>query len=189
ERAMKERATTWAKRIAKTGVTAALFAAVMLFAGAPGAKAQDGSISGLLSDLDGKPWPNYALSLEGDQGTKTETKSDASGRYSFGGLKAGTYKIFVMLPYQNDPYPAGQVKVSSGQSVPADLNFLELVAKKNPEYVAAVKKQNEERKKMTGLKAHFEAGDVGLNASKKAKTDTPTAPATPKETLTTQVLD
>lgn len=179
----------WAKTFAKTGVMAALFAAVMLFAAAPRARAQDGVISGVLSDLEGKPWPNYALSLEGEQGTKMETKSDASGHYSFTGLKAGTYKIFVMLPYQKDPYPAGQVKVSSGQSVPADLNFLELVAKKNPEYMAAVKKQNEESKKMTGLKAHFEAGDVALNASKKAKADLATAPADQKDALKTQAMD
>jgi len=65
-----------------------------------------------------------------DQGTKSETKTDKAGKYSFTGLKAGTYKISVILPLQKDPYLAGQVKVSTGQSVPADINLLELVAKK-----------------------------------------------------------
>jgi len=179
----------WVKTIAKTSAMAAVFVAFMLIGAAPRAKAQDGGVSGLLSDLDGKPWPNQTITAEGDQGVKTETKSDASGHYSFTGLKSGTYKLLVALPYQKDPYTAAQVKVSSGQTVPADLNFLELVAKKNPEYVAAVKKQNEEGKKMTGLKAHFEAGDVALNASKKAKADLATAPADQKETLKSQAMD
>ncbi|HLK05004.1 MAG TPA: tetratricopeptide repeat protein [Candidatus Acidoferrum sp.] len=180
---MKEWARTWARTCAKTGAMGAMLAAVLLFAAAPRAKAQDGGISGLVSDLDGKPWANYAVSLEGDQGTKSETKTDASGKYAFMGLKAGVYKLSVMLPYQKEPYMAGQVKVSSGQNVPADLNLYELVAKKNPEYAAAVKKQAEESKKMTGLKAHFEAGDVALTASKKAKADLATAAADQKDAL------
>src|SRR5215471_14490769 len=42
---------------------------------------------------------------------------------------------------------------------------------------------------MPGLNAHFEEGDVALNASKKAKTDMATAPADQKEALKAQVLD
>jgi tetratricopeptide (TPR) repeat protein len=79
--------------------------------------------------------------------------------------------MYLALPFQKDPYMAGQVKVASGQTVPADLNLLELVAKKNPEYAAAVKKQAESGQKLTGMKQHFEAGDVALAASRQAKTD------------------
>ena len=129
------------KQWAKTWAIAAVAAALMVLGAAPRAKAQDSSITGTLSDLDGKPWPNYTVTVEGEQGAKSETKTDASGKYTFSGLKPGTYKIFVALPYQKDPYQAAAVKVASGQTVPADLNLLELVAKKNPEYVAAVKKQ------------------------------------------------
>lgn len=173
----------WARTWAKTGVIAALVTAVMFFAAAPRAKAQDGSISGLLSDLDGKPWASQTVFLEGDQGTKTETKTDAAGKYNFAALKAGTYKLSVSLPYQSAPYLAGQVKVSSGQSVPADLNMYELVAKKNPEYVAEVKKRGEEMKKMSGMKSHFEAGTVALDAAKKAKADAAALPADQREAL------
>lgn len=179
----------WAWTRLKTVAVAAFVAAALSFVAAPRAKAQTGGISGTLIDLDGKPWQNYTVTMEGDQGTKTDTKTDASGKYTFTGLKAGTYKLSVILPYQKDPYVAGQVKVSSSETVTADLNMYELVAKKNPEYVAAVKKQNEESKKMVGLKAHFEAGDVALNASKKAKADLATAPADQKETLKTQAAD
>jgi tetratricopeptide (TPR) repeat protein len=167
------------KRWARTWAMMAMAAAVVLFAAAPRAKAQDGGIAGTIYDLEGKPWPNYTVTLESEQGTKTDVKSDASGKYNFTQLKLGTYKIFVALPYQKDPYMAGQVKVGSGQVVPADLNFYELVAKKNPEYAAAVKKQNEAGQKVTGMKAHFEAGDAALTVSKQAKADY--AKATPDQ--------
>ncbi|HWZ98167.1 MAG TPA: tetratricopeptide repeat protein [Candidatus Dormibacteraeota bacterium] len=174
------------KRWARTWAMAAMVAAAMLFAVAPRAKAQDSGISGTLSDLEGKPWPNYTVSLESEQGAKTDTKTDASGKYTFSGLKTGTYKIYVMLPYQKDPYLAGQVKVASGQNVPADLNLLELVAKKNPEYAAAVKKQAEEGKKASGMKQHFDAGDVALAASRQAKADYTQAKADQRDALKQQ---
>jgi tetratricopeptide (TPR) repeat protein len=179
----------WARTWLKTVTIAAFVAAALSFAAAPRAKAQDGGISGTLIDLYGQPWPDYTLSLEGDQGTKTETKTDKGGKYAFTGLKAGAYKISVMLPLQKDPYMAGQVKVSTGQTVPADINLQELVAKKNPDYIAALKKYAEDNKKMTGLKAHFEAGDVALTASKKAKADLATAPADQKDALRAQAKD
>ena len=171
------------KRWARTWAMMAMVAAAMLFAAAPRAKAQDGSISGNLMDLEGKPWANYTVTIESDQGAKTDVKTDASGRYNATQLKAGTYKIFVSLPFQKDPYMAGQVKVGSGQNVPADLNMYELVAKKNPEYAAAVKKAAEDSKKTNGMKQHFEAGDVALNASKQAKADYAKAAADQRDAL------
>ncbi len=175
----------WARTLAIAGVVAAL----MVLGAAPRAKAQDSSITGTLLDLEGKPWPNYALSLEGEQGVKSETKTDANGKYTFSGLKTGTYKISVMLPYQKDPYVAGQVKVSSGQTIPADLNLLELVGKKNPEYVAEVKKRNEESKKVSGMKSHFDAGDVALNAAKQTKADLAKAPLDQRDALKQQLSE
>lgn len=177
------------KQWARTWAIAAAVAALMVLGAAPRAKAQDSSINGTLSDLEGKPWPNQTVTLESEQGTKSETKTDASGKYTFSGLKTGSYKIFVMLPYQKDPYQAAAVKVSAGQTVPADMNLLELVAKKNPEYVAAVKKQNEDSKKMSGMKAHFDAGDVALNAAKQTKADLAKAPADQRDALKQQMAD
>src|SRR5260221_10599306 len=185
EASMKQWARTWLR----TGAFAAMVAAALLFAAAPRAKAQDGCISGTLLDLEGKPWPDYTLSLEGDQGTKADTKTDKAGKYSFNGLKAGTYKITVMLPLQKDPYLARQVKVSTGQNVPADINFLELVAKKNPDYVAALKKYAEESKKATGMKAHFEAGVAKLDVAKEKKAALAKAPADQRDALKQEVSD
>jgi len=157
---------------------------------APRAAAQDSVISGTVLDLDGKPWADFAITAEGEQGVKLTTKTDANGKYTFSGLRAGTYKLSVMLPLQKDPYLAGQVKASSGQNVPVDLNFQELVAKKNPEYVAALKKQSEEGKKFTGMKQHFERGVAFLEQERAAKAELNKATAADqKDALKTKVAD
>src|SRR5215470_7236125 len=177
----------WVKTLFRTGAMAAAMVALLVSV-APRAKAQDSSISGTLSDLEGKPWPNNSVTLESEQGAKTEAKSDASGKYTFSGLKSGTYKLYVVLPYQKDPYLAAQVKVGAGQNVPADLNMIE-VAKKNPEYAAAVKKNMEEGKKMSGMKAHFDAGVAKLDLAKEKKAELAKASADQRDALKQQVSD
>jgi tetratricopeptide (TPR) repeat protein len=156
---------------------------------APRASAQEGTISGTVLDLDGKPWPDFALTLESDQGVKTAGKTDSAGKYNISGLKPGTYKIFVALPLQKDPYLAAQVKLGAGQTVPADLNFQELVAKKNPEYMAQVKKQQEDKTKFSGMKKHFDAGVVFLNQERDAKAELSKATPDQRDALKAKVTD
>ena len=156
---------------------------------APRAAAQEGTISGTVLDLDGKPWPDCTLSLESDQGVKTAGKTDSAGKYNISGLKPGTYKIFVPLPLQKDPYLAAQVKLGAGQTVPADLNFQELVAKKNPEYMAQVKKQQEDKTKFSGMKKHFDAGVVFLNQERDAKAELSKATPDQRDALKAKVTD
>lgn len=155
----------------------------------PRAAAQDSAISGTVLDLDGKPWADFGVTAEGEQGVKQNTKTDSNGKYSFTGLHPGTYKLSVMLPLQKEPYVAGQVKVSSGQSVPADLNFQELVAKKNPEYVALIKKQAEEGKKFTGMKQHFDKGVTFLEQERAARSELSKAPADQRDAAKAKVND
>lgn len=153
---------------------------------APRAAAQEASISGTILDLDGKPWADCGVNLEGDTGTKQSTKTDKAGKYSFTGLKPGTYKLSVALPLQKEPFTA-QVKVGNGQNVPADLNFLELVAKKNAEYVAAVKKQGEEKSKFGAMKQHFDQGVAFLEQERAAKADLSKVPADQKDAAKAKV--
>ena len=157
---------------------------------APRAAAQDGSLNGTVLDLEGKPWANFDITAEGDQGVKLSAKTDANGKFNFTNMKTGTYKLSVMLPLQKDPYTAAQVKVSSGPNGPIDLNFQELVAKKNPEYVAALKKQAEEGKKFSGMKVHFDKGVALLDQERAAKAElTKATAADQKDALKAKVSD
>lgn len=156
------------KRALSVWVTVIAFAALLLGAAAPRAAAQDGGIEGKILNFDGKPWADFAVHAESEQGAKFETKTDQNGHYSFNNLKSGVYKLSVDLPLQSQPFLAAQVQVGSGKVATADLNLQEMIAKKNPDYVAEVKKQGEEKGKFQNMKQHFDAG-VALLDQLKAK--------------------
>lgn len=166
----------------------AALALMVVFAGvAPRAAAQDGGIAGQILDLDGKPWPDLAVSIVSDQGGKQEAKTDKDGKYAFRNLRAGTYQISVQLPKQ--VYQAGQVKVGTGQTVPVDVNFKEIMAKQNPDFANQMKKQEEEKQKFQGLKQHFEAGVAALDLARQAKDKLTKAPADQRDALKQEVSD
>jgi tetratricopeptide (TPR) repeat protein len=168
----------------------AAVALVVLFAGvAPRAAAQGGSISGTVLDVAGKPWADIPVQIVSDQGAKSETKTDAKGKYSFNNLRPGEFSISLTLPGQKDPYVPGKVKVGAGQTVPVDLNFKDIVGKQGKEFEEAKKKQEEEKEKFTGMKQHFEAGVAVLDQAKQAKADMMKAPADQRDSMKQNVTD
>ena len=175
------------KRFAYSGALAALLFAVLLAGLGPRAAAQDSGISGQIMDLNGKPWPDLAVTITSDQGTKTEAKTDQKGNYEFRGLRSGVYTISIQLP--NQVFQGGQVKVAGGQNVPANFNFKEIVSKNNPEYANQVKKQEEEKQKFQGMKQHFEAGVAALDAAHAARDKMAKAPADQRDPLKQEAAD
>jgi tetratricopeptide (TPR) repeat protein len=162
----------------------AVLAFAMLFAGlAPRAAAQDGGIAGTVLDVAAKPWGDIPVQIVSDQGVKSDTKTDAKGRYSFNNLRTGAYTISLTLPGQPQPYVGGSVKVGSGQIVPVDFNFKDIVGKQGKEFEDAKKKQDEEKQKFTGMKQHFDTGIATLEQAKQAKADMLKAPADQREAL------
>jgi tetratricopeptide (TPR) repeat protein len=160
----------------------------MLFAGlAPRAAAQDGGISGVILDVAAKPWADIPVQIVSDQGVKSETKTDAKGRYSFNNLRTGAYALSLTLPGQTQPYVGGQVKVGSGQTVPVDFNFKDIVGKQGKEFEEAKKKQDEEKQKFQSMKQHFDTGIATLEQAKQAKADMMKAPADQRDSLKANV--
>ena len=154
---------------------------------APRSAAQDSGIAGTILDLDGKPWENLGVTVTSDQGTKFESKTDAKGKYEFHNLRSGVYTLTVQLP--NQVFQGGQVKVGAGQTVPADLNFKEIIAKNNPDYAKQVAKQEEEKQKFQGMKQHFEAGVAALDLAKQSKDKLSKAPADQRDAIKQEVAD
>ena len=175
------------KRLAFSCAFAILAFALTVAGLAPRAAAQDGGIAGTILDLDGKPWENLGVAIVNDQGSKLETKTDAKGKYEFRNLRSGTYTLTVQLPSQ--VFQGGQVKVAAGQTVPADLNFKDIIAKNNPEYAKQVAKQEEEKQKFQGMKEHFEAGVVALDLAKQSKDKLGKASADQRDALKQEVSD
>src|ERR1700751_1538734 len=171
------------KRFAYSWALAGLAWAMLLATWAPRAAAQDSGIAGQILDVSGKPLADIPVPIGSDQRVKAETKTDKNGKYSFNNLRSGEYTISVTLPGQKDPYVPGKVKTGSGQTVPVDLNFKDIVGKQGKEFEAAKQKQEEEKQKFQGMKAHFEAGAAALDQAKQAKDAMLKAPADQREAL------
>jgi tetratricopeptide (TPR) repeat protein len=174
----------------KFWVFAATLAAALMFAGAPRAAAQTGTIGGQILDVTGKPWAEIGIEAVSDQGAKVETKTDKDGNFVFRNVRTGIYIVTVVLPAPNPPYVAAKVQVQSGAESPkVNLNFKDIIAKQGAEVVEQQKKQEEEKQKFQGMKQHFDAGAALLAQVGQAKADLAKAPADQRDTLKQQVTD
>jgi len=163
------------KRNSSLAMSIVLFAALAC-AFAPKAAAQDGQVNGQILDVTGKPWIDLGIEAISDQGAKADTKTDKDGNFAFRGLRNGVYTVAIQLPAPNKPYEV-KVRVSGADTPKVNLNFKDVVSKQGAEYAEAQKKQEEEKQKFQGMKAHFDAGIGFLNQAGQAKADLAKAPA------------
>jgi tetratricopeptide (TPR) repeat protein len=172
------------KRSYKSWALAAILIAALASVLAPQAAAQ-GSISGTIMDVNGKPWPDVGIRAVSDQGAKQETKTDSAGKFTVPNLRSGIYTVFVLFPPPNDkqaPYEA-KVRVQSGEDAKVDLNFKDIVAKQGAAAQEQVKKAEEAKSKLEGLKAHFNAGNALIDQEKQVKSELAKAPPDQRDAL------
>jgi tetratricopeptide (TPR) repeat protein len=172
------------KRSYKSWALAAILMAALVSVLAPQAAAQ-GSISGTIMDVNGKPWPEVGIRAVSDQGAKQETKTDSAGKFTVPNLRSGIYTVFVLFPPPNDkqaPYEA-KVRVQSGEDAKVDLNFKDIVAKQGAAAQEQVKKAEEAKSKLEGLKAHFNAGNALIDQEKQVKSELAKAPPDQRDAL------
>lgn len=173
----------------KTYALAAILMLGLASLNAARAAAQEGKITGSIIDFDGKPWADLPINIKSDQGAAQETKTDANGKFQFANLKSGKYTVTVRPPQIKDPFVI-PVEVHSGGDVPAiNLNFKEILEKQNPEAVAQMKKQQEEKSKFGAMKQHFDKGVAFLEQERIAKTDLAKVPADQKDAAKSKVAD
>jgi tetratricopeptide (TPR) repeat protein len=168
-------------------VSIVLFAALVC-AFAPKAAAQDGQVNGQILDVTGKPWIDLGIEAISDQGAKTDTKTDKDGNFALRGLRNGVYTLAIQLPAPNKPYEV-KVRVSGADTPKVNLNFKDVVAKQGSEYAEAQKKQEEEKQKFQGMKAHFDTGIGFLNQAGQAKADLAKAPADQRDAKKQEVKE
>jgi Flp pilus assembly protein TadD len=172
------------KRLGKSMWLAVLLAGALVTVLSPRAAAQNGSIVGTILDVNGKPWFGLNVQAVSDQGAKTDAKTDAEGRFAIRNLRPGVYTLTITtFPAPNEKQPPvgmGQLKVTSGEEIKApDMNFKDIMAKQGADAQEKVKKQDEEKQKFEGMKAHYSAGAAFLEQERKAKDDL--AKATPDQ--------
>lgn len=159
------------KRMVRKWVLATAAMAALRCGFAPRAAAQgDGSISGQVTDVAGKPWADLTVQAVSEQGAKQETKTDKDGNYAIRNLRGGVYSVFVVLPAPNQPYEI-KTRVQGGQESKVNANFKDIVAKQGAAAQEQMKKQEEEKQKFEGMRAHFTAGTALLDQEKAAKAD------------------
>jgi len=181
------------KRLGKSMMFAVLLAGMLATVLTPKAAAQNGSIVGTILDINGKPWFGLNVEAVSDQGAKTDAKTDAEGRFAIRNLRPGVYKVTITtFPAPNEkqpPVPMGQLKVTSGEEAKADMNFKDIMAKQGTEAAEKVKKQDEEKQKFEGMKAHFTAGAAFLEQERKAKDDLSKATPDQRDALKQNLKD
>ena len=178
------------KRSYKSWALAAILMAALASVLAPQAAAQ-GSISGTIMDVNGKPWPEVGIRAVSDQGAKQETKTDSAGKFTVPNLRSGIYTLFVLFPPPNDkqaPYEA-KVRVQGGEDAKVDLNFKDIVAKQGAAAQEQVKKAEEAKSKLEGLKAHFNAGNALIDQEKQVKNELAKAPPDQRDALKQKLTD
>jgi tetratricopeptide (TPR) repeat protein len=179
------------KRSYVSWALAAILVTAMASIVAPCAAAQTGSIGGSIMDVAGKPWAEVVIRAASDQGAKQETKTDSGGKYSLPNLRPGIYTVFIIFPPPNDKQAPFEVKcrVQGGEETKVDVNFQEVVAKQGAAAQEQVKKAEEAKSKMEGLKQHFAAGNALIEQEKQAKTDLQKAPADQRDAAKQKLTD
>ena len=176
------------KRKLRFWVVAMIFAAELSGVLVSRAAAQDGVIQGQILDVTGKPWVDLGIEAVSDQGAKSTTKTDKDGNFVIRGLRSGLFTVAVQLPAPNKPFEV-KVRVSGADTPKVNLNFKDIVGKQGAEAAEAQKKQEEEKQKFQGLKAHFEAGVGFLNQAGQAKADLAKATADQRDAKRQEVKD
>jgi tetratricopeptide (TPR) repeat protein len=179
------------KRFLTSWTLAAMLMAALASVLAPRAAAQTGSISGTILDVTGKPWADVGIRAVSDQGAKQETKTDSAGKFSLPNMRSGIYTVYIVFPPPNDKQQPYEVKlrVQSGEEAKADVNFKEVVEKQGVAAQEQVKKAEEAKNKMEGLKAHFNAGNALIDQEKQAKAELQKAPPEQRDTLKKKLTD
>ena len=174
----------------KTYALAAILALGMLgcFATRTAAQ-QEGKVTGTLIDFDGNPMANMPVKLKSEQGTVSESKTGADGKFAFSGLKNGKYTFSVQPPQMQTPFEVPNLEVKGADTPPLNINFKEILEKQNPEAAAKYRQQQAEQKKFVGMKEQFAKGVALLDQERAAKAELTKAKPEEKDAIKAKVAD
>ena len=120
---------------------------------ATGAQAQTGSVAGTVVDESGESLPGANIIIPG---TQRGTSTDADGRYTLGGLEAGTYTLrATFIGYLRQEK---EVDVTAGETVQVDFTLSPDVSQMGELVVVGYGEQ--QREDLTGSISSVDGGDL-----------------------------
>ena len=169
----------------------ALFAGLMAMWLVPAAYAQNATLSGTVSDLTGKPYPDVTLIIKNTETNKElDVVTDAKGHYSAPGLAGGTYNVDLkgkdkdgkdMLLYQTG------LKLTAGTTPTFDVNLKELQEQGKLAAIEAERKRQEAEQQFQALKTHYDAGLAAIEQMKAAQTKLGQTPKDQQDPVKAQI--
>jgi len=169
----------------KLGILAAVLLLCSLGLATPPAAAQSlASLSGTISDQQGKPTADVIVILKSvDTGTTYTLKTDRNGVYRQIGMRPGAYDISIKNNEKDAPILTDRIGVASGDDNRHDINLKE----RTSEQQAAKKNQEEDQKKFANMKEAYAAGQAKFDEAEKARTEMMKAPASERLSMQSNV--
>lgn len=142
-------------------------------------------IRGQVIDPDGVPWEGIIVKFVNDRGQRAQTVTDKEGKFTQTGLGGGRWNLEFFRGEQ--VIWRQDVQLTTGQQVDLPpINFKELI-EKSPEGMAARKRQEEEKAKFEGMKAHFDSGVAALQAADNLQASLGRTPADQRAAVQEQI--
>jgi tetratricopeptide (TPR) repeat protein len=147
------------------------------------AVAQFSHVEGEVRDLEGKPFPDVTVAFKHkDSGQALETKTDKNGQFTMNGLRLGIWHLTVKVKGADAWQQDVMVNMSGADRVV--INFKNILASQTAEEASERKKQEEDRTKFQGMKAHFDAGRASLDQAIATRNEIQRTPAADRGPLT-----
>ncbi len=151
-----------------------------------GAAAQyEGTLSGQVLDLEGKPFPDVNVEIKNEQGQVLKTKTDKNGQFLHSGLRSGLYTITLKKDTQLNY--STQYQVQGDKENKVVVNMKEIAAKQGFNVEEQKKKQEESQKQFEGLKAHFDNGVAAMSQGNQLRAQLQGMPPDQRTALQTQM--
>ncbi len=167
---------------------AAMAAGLGLAAIPAAGQASTARIDGVVLDpWKGEPWPDITIEAKHDMGLTQTQKTDAKGRFTLAGLRAGNYAL--IFKRQEGPelkqFYEVALRLATGQEERMTFDFKKMMAGQQEE----MKNQQEAAAKFEGMKANFDQGRMAMDQARELAAQASKAPADQRAGLNQQAAD
>jgi tetratricopeptide (TPR) repeat protein len=140
--------------------------------------AQTATLSGVVTDQNGKPMPDMVVLLKSkDTGTTFTLHTDSKGVYKQIGLRPGIYDVTLKPKDKDQAIVTLQMNLGADPDAHFDIDLKKLLTQQTAEEAAAREKAEVDQKKFESMKAAYTAGQSKEDEADKARAEMLKAPS------------